>query len=156
MDTLTFGQTSGQDDIWSDVPPPGRDILWPSMILLQVRLTLGQMDPQNRDILWPSVILPWFQVDILVRSLGQVDIWSDGTPRQRYLGTKCDTTLGQVDIWADLQVRLTIWSDGNPHNWNAYTLNPLSWIYWRASLVKAATVLSAPLVYIKVVAVESL
>ena len=51
---LTFGQmypsrqwhlvakcvtTLGQVDLWSDVPSPGRDILWPSVILLQVRLT---------------------------------------------------------------------------------------------------------------------
>ena len=34
--------TSGQVDFWSDIPP-GRDILWPSVILLQVRLTFGQI-----------------------------------------------------------------------------------------------------------------
>ena len=29
----------GQVDLWSDVLPTGRDILWPSVIQLQVRLT---------------------------------------------------------------------------------------------------------------------
>ena len=33
---LTCGQTLGQADLWSDVPP-GRGILWPSVILLWVR-----------------------------------------------------------------------------------------------------------------------
>ena len=34
----------GQVDLWSDVPP-GRDILWPNVIVLHlwVRLTCGQM-----------------------------------------------------------------------------------------------------------------
>ena len=35
--------------------------------------------------------------------------------------------------------------------WNEYTLNPLTRIYWRASLVPAAAVIPAPIAYIKVV-----
>ena len=41
-------------------------------------------------------------------------------------------------------------------NWNEYTLNPLTRIYWRASLVPAAAVIPAPIAYIKVVAVKKL
>ena len=66
----------------SDVPP-GRDILWPSMILLLVRLTFGQIFGSG----WP-----------LVRC----------TPSPgRHLVAKSDTTLGQVDIWSNLWVTLT-------------------------------------------------
>jgi hypothetical protein len=42
------------------------------------------------------------------------------------------------------------------HNWNEYNLNPLTRIYWRASLVPAAAVIPAPIAYIKVVAVKKL
>jgi hypothetical protein len=39
---------------------------------------------------------------------------------------------------------------------NGNNLNPLSRIYWRASLVPAAAVIPAPIAYIKVVAVKKL
>ena len=39
---------------------------------------------------------------------------------------------------------------------NGYNLNPLTRIYWRASLVPAAAVIPAPIAYIKVVAVKKL
>ena len=39
---------------------------------------------------------------------------------------------------------------------NEYTLNPLTRIHWRASLVPAAAVIPAPIAYIKVVAVKKL
>ena len=259
-----FFQTLGQVDIWSDVPP-GRDILWPSVILLWVRLTFGQIfgsgwhlarwTASGRDILWPSVIPLWVRLtfdqifgsgwhlvrctprqrhlvakcdttwvrltfgqifgsgwhlarwtasgrDILWPSviplwvrltfdqifgsgwhlvrctsrqrhlvakcdttLGQADIWSDlwirmtfgqmDCLRQRHLVAKCDTTLGQADIWSDLWVRMTV-GQMNSHNWNAYTFNPLSRMYWRPSLVPAAKVIPAPLAYIKVIAVKKL
>ena len=41
-------------------------------------------------------------------------------------------------------------------NRNEYTLNPLTRIYWRASLVPAAAVIPAPIAYIKMVAVKKL
>jgi hypothetical protein len=41
-------------------------------------------------------------------------------------------------------------------NWNENDLNPLLRIHWRASLVPAAAVIPAPIVYIKVVAVKKL
>ncbi len=41
-------------------------------------------------------------------------------------------------------------------HWNGYNLNPLTRIYWRASLVPAAAVIPAPIAYIKVVAVKKL
>ena len=41
-------------------------------------------------------------------------------------------------------------------NRNGYNLNPLTRIYWRASLVPAAAVIPAPIAYIKVVAVKTL
>ena len=43
-----------------------------------------------------------------------------------------------------------------PRNWNEYTLNPLTRIYWSSSLVPAAGVIPAPIAYIKVVAVKKL
>src|SRR4029078_1529424 len=39
---------------------------------------------------------------------------------------------------------------------HGYNLNPLTRIYWRASLVPAAAVIPAPIAYIKVVAVKTL
>ena len=66
---------------------------------LWVRLTFGQMYPLADEALG--------HVDIFVRSLSQVDFWSDVPPRQRHLMAKCDTTLGQVNIWSDLWVRMT-------------------------------------------------
>ncbi len=41
-------------------------------------------------------------------------------------------------------------------NWNEYSLNLLTRIHWRASLVPAAAVIPAPIAYIKVVAVKKL
>jgi hypothetical protein len=41
-------------------------------------------------------------------------------------------------------------------NRNGYSLNPLTRIYWRASLVPAAAVIPAPIAYIKVAAVKKL
>ncbi len=41
-------------------------------------------------------------------------------------------------------------------NWNEYSLNPLTRINWRASLVPVAAVIPAPIAYIKVVAVKKL
>jgi hypothetical protein len=41
-------------------------------------------------------------------------------------------------------------------HWNGYNPNPLTRIYWRASLVPAAAVIPAPIAYIKVVAVKKL
>ena len=43
-----------------------------------------------------------------------------------------------------------------PYYWNENNLNPLTRIYWRASLVPAAAVIPAPIAYIKVVAVKKL
>ena len=112
-------RSSDQVDIWSD-RPPDRDILWPSMILLWIRLamvrctprqwhlvakcdtTFGQVeiwsDHQVRSIFGPIFRSGWH----LVRSSGQVDIWSDITPRQRHFVARCDTTSSQVDIWSDV------------------------------------------------------
>src|SRR5258707_15086432 len=42
------------------------------------------------------------------------------------------------------------------HHRNEYNLNPLTRIYWRTSLVPAAAVIPAPIVYIKVVVVKKL
>ena len=41
-------------------------------------------------------------------------------------------------------------------NWNELNVNPFMNINWRASLVPAAAVIPAPIVYIKVVAVKKL
>ena len=42
------------------------------------------------------------------------------------------------------------------YNLNEYTLNPLTKIYWRASLVQTAAVIPAPIAYVKGVAVKKL
>ena len=39
-------------------------------------------------------------------------------------------------------------------NWNEDNLNPLTRIYWRASLIPADVVIQVPIAYIKVVAVK--
>ena len=116
--------TLGQVDIWSELwvrvtfgqITQGRDILWPSVVLLRsgwhlVR-SLGHLDiwsdilPLGRGILWPSVVLPQVRL-----TFGQIfrwgDIWSDILPRQRHLVAKYGTTSGLVDIWLDLWVTLT-------------------------------------------------
>ena len=64
---LTFGQTSGQFDIWSDVP---------SRMRLQVRLIFGQTSG------WSDVPLQMrHQVRLTSgQTSGQVDIWSDVPP----------------------------------------------------------------------------
>ena len=41
-------------------------------------------------------------------------------------------------------------------NWNEFNVNPSTRMNWRASLVPAAMVIPAPIVYIKVVALEKL
>ena len=49
-----FGTTSGQADLGSDVPP-GRGIWWPRVVLLEVRLSFGQMYPPaetSHDQVW--------------------------------------------------------------------------------------------------------
>ena len=66
----------GQVDLCSHVPLD-TDILWPSVILLQVRLTLGQTfgsgstlvrcTPLGKDILWPSVILLQVRLTYLLK-----------------------------------------------------------------------------------------
>ena len=79
----------------------------------------------TRDILWPNVILLWVRLTFDQTS-GQADLWSD-VP---LLETSC----GQV--WYYIR-------SGWP-------------VYWRVSLVPAAMVIPAPLMYIKVVAVKNL
>ena len=49
-----FVITVGQADLWSDVPPLTG--IWWQRVLLQVRLTFGQMYP-HRATLWPRVVL---------------------------------------------------------------------------------------------------
>ena len=54
---------------------------------------------------------------------------------------------------------MTINNDTGPirsRNWNENNLNTLTRIHWRASLVPAAAVIPALIVYIKVVAVKKL
>ena len=46
----------GQVDLWSDVPPRQRHLVAKCVTTL-VRLILGQMYPPGRDILWPILIL---------------------------------------------------------------------------------------------------
>ena len=44
-----FVRSLGQADLWSDIPP-GRNILWPRVVLLQVRLNFGQIYAPGRGI----------------------------------------------------------------------------------------------------------
>ena len=96
LDVSPTDEALGQVDIWLDVRSgwplvsytPARDILWPSVILLQVRLICGHFGSgwplvrctPNRDMLWPIVIL--LQVRLTFgQTLGQVDIWLDVSPQ---------------------------------------------------------------------------
>ena len=76
-------------------PPPGRDILWPSVLPLWSG--------------WPVVRYTSPGGQLVTKCdntspVGQVDLWSDVCPRERHLVAKCDTTLpvGQVDVWSDV------------------------------------------------------
>ena len=127
-----FDTALGQLDIWSDLwvmltfgetyPHPGRDILWPSVILLWVSLIFGQIFGSG----WPLVrCAPWAETSHgqvwycfgsawhLVRSLGHADLWWDIPPTQAE--TSCDQvwyyfgsawylvrSLGQADLWSDV------------------------------------------------------
>ena len=51
-----FVRSLGQADLWSDVSPSS-NILWPSLKLLCVRLTCGQMYPPCSNISWQSLEL---------------------------------------------------------------------------------------------------
>ena len=100
--------TLGQVDLWSDLPTTneasgGVEIWsdfgsgWPV-----VRCTLSP----GRDLLWPSVLLLWVKLTFcqIFRSgfaLVRCTLW------WRHLVAKCVTTLGQSDILSDLWVRLT-------------------------------------------------
>ena len=76
----------GKVDTWSDVTP-GRDILWPSVILLQVSLTFDQMSPRKRHLVarWDT-------------NFGQVDIRSDLWVRLAFdqMSTHAETSCGQA------------------------------------------------------------
>ena len=52
--------------------------------------------------------------------------------------------------------KITMRDSKRPRNWNENTLNRLTSINWRASLVPAAAVIPAPIAYIKVAAVKKL
>ena len=83
---LTFG---------SDVLPSA-EILWPSVILLQVRLTFGQTLGEVE--LW-SDVPPRMRLQVRLtfgQTLGQVDLWFRCTATSRHLVARCDTTSGQV------------------------------------------------------------
>ena len=159
-----FLRSSGQGNLWSDVPPSRHDVakldttlgqvdIWSG---LPVRLTFGQMNPLHGDLLWPSMLLLWVRLTFyqIFRSGWPLDRcichrWSFGSgwhlvrlwvrltfgqiypsPRQILLLAKYVTTLGQVDILSDLQARLTF---------NKYTLRQghlvAKYYYFRSGLL---------------------
>ena len=70
-----FVRSSGQADLWSDVPPgAGYRSGW-HLVRFWVRLTFGQVYPLGEA---------FGQVDIFVRSSGQADLWSDVPPWAGY------------------------------------------------------------------------
>ena len=116
---LTFGQTLGQVDLWSEVPTPhdealGQDAIWTAF------WTLVRCAP-SRDILWPSVILLWISLPfgqmyppgwgfgsgwILVRlTFGQMYPWQTSCDQVwYYFGSVWHLVRspGQDDIWSDI------------------------------------------------------
>ena len=130
-----FVRYSGQLDLSSDIPPqdelwvrmtfvqmypPGRDILWASIIWLQIRLTFGETYPRwGFRSGWPLV-----RCTSQDEASGQVNIWSDiwsgwplvCTPWQRHLMAKSDTTSGQADLWSDIP----------PYGWGFCVVGPQS------------------------------
>ena len=80
---LTFGQTFGQADLWSGVLPD-RDILWLSVLLLQVRLTFVRHTPpqwgfrSGCHLVRLHVRMTFGQMyPSQDEASAQVDIWSD-------------------------------------------------------------------------------
>ena len=117
-----FVRSLGHADLWSDILPWIR--LWVRLIFLsdlQVRLIFGQMYPPIAEALG--------QVDIFVRSSGQVDLWSDLPPVETFHGqvwyyieqavlgwplVRCtlqDQASGQVDIFVRPSGQSDLWSD---------------------------------------------
>ena len=98
---FTFGQTLGQVDLWSDVPPRMR--LW---VMLTFGQTLGRVD------LWsdvPARMRLWVRLTFGQTS-GQVDLWSDVPPKMRLqVRLMFGQTLGQVDLWSDEPPRMRLW-----------------------------------------------
>ena len=76
---MTFGQTLGYADLWLDVFP-GRDILWPSVLLHWVRLTFSQTLGQVTCGQTYSQMRPWVRLTF-GKTLGQADHWSDVAPQ---------------------------------------------------------------------------
>ena len=101
-----FVRSSGQVEVWSNVIPQA-DILQPSVILLQVRLTFGQIFGSG----WSLVRCPhgwgfgssWH----LGRLWNRLTFSSDVPPIRDMVWPSSDTTSDQVDIWSDLWVRVT-------------------------------------------------
>ena len=109
-----------------------------------VRLTCGQMYPQAESSCGQVIVLHlWVRLTF-------DQMYPHG---QRHLVAKCDTTspLGQVDIWSAVPP----WAETSCGQvWYYFTSG---WpVYWRVTLVPAATVIPAPLACIKVVAVKML
>ena len=86
-----FVRSSGQVDLWLDVPPIGEAL---GHVDIFVR-SLGQAD------FWSDVPPPG-------EALGQVDLWSD-VPRMRFwVRLTFGQTLGQVDLWSDVPPRIRL------------------------------------------------
>ena len=127
-----------QSDLWSDTPP-GRDIMWPSKLLLQLGWLWSDVPP-GRDNMQPSVLLPQSDWPLIrctpwQTTCGQVLLLQSGwplvrcTPQQRHLVAKCDTTLCQVDIF---QIFRSGWPLGQMYAWQkhpvAMFVTTLGWV----------------------------
>ena len=145
---MTCHQPVGQADVWSGISQP-------RVVLLQVNMTYHQ--PVGQADVWSGISQPrvvLLQVNMTCHQpVGQADVWSDVPPppsplcllnapthhphlQYRHLKAKSSTTSGHLDIWS-------AFGSGWP-------------VYVRVHLVPAATVIPAPWVDIKIVAVKKL
>ena len=123
---LTFGQTSGQVDLWSYVTPGwGFRSGW-NLVRLLVRSNFGQMYPKRWGFgshwhlvklchieLWSDLPPSWMRLWVRMKfgqTSGQVDLWSDVPPRMRlWVRMKFGQTYGQVQLWSDVPRRMRLW-----------------------------------------------
>ena len=164
--------------------PLGRDILWPSVLLLPSGWPLVRCTPRQRHLVakcvTTSIRLTFSQMYPQAETccgqmcyyFSQVDLWSDVPPGRDILWpnvlllqsgwplvrcTRGETCCGQMCHYFS---QVGLWSDVPPqaetscsHVW--YYFGSGWHVYWRARLVQAATVIPAPLAYIKVSAVQA-
>ena len=96
-------------------------------------------------------------LDSLLRVTGNSGLTPEKEPERRLLHLRkaAGAQISQCSMSEEVTNINKLFSIGRKY-WNDYNLQPLRRINWRASLVPAAAVIPAPIVDIKIVAVEKL